>query len=330
LILRRLAVCCLLLLVPVVAIAAGDDFYQRIYDRGLAHYGFGNYAAACSELRIAAFGFVEDVARYESSEAYFALAAQHLGRLTDARDALQKILIADRVQPRFYTLTFPETVRAQLNAAVAALLTHEEAARFATLGNRPVATAELQKPTVVVPTPDVKPNVATTVDNRRGNVEGAAPPGEVATPPPPPRSAPPKPAPQPRANVPVPQPPRAAAVNVEATIGAAEMAVDAGELPHARSLYDGLLTSAQLTHVQALRIAEGLYRSRDFAGAVRAFDRVGTLGRGEEPFHYYHAVALFEIGRVADAKRELAAALPFIEQTPDVARYRAKITSAAE
>jgi hypothetical protein len=55
---------------------------------------------------------------------------------------------------------------------------------------------------------------------------------------------------------------------------------------------------------------------------------VGTLARGEEPYRYYLAVALYETGQYARAKQELADVLPFIEITPDVARYRTKIEGA--
>ena len=77
-----------------------------------------------------------------------------------------------------------------------------------------------------------------------------------------------------------------------------------------------------------IRIGEGLYRSRDFAPALTAFRRLGTLRPGEEPYRYYIAVALFETGDFAGAKRELTTALPFIEITPDVQRYRVKIEAA--
>ena len=77
-----------------------------------------------------------------------------------------------------------------------------------------------------------------------------------------------------------------------------------------------------------IRVAEGLYRSRDFAAALNAFARVGTLRRGEEPYRYYIAVAAYETGDYARAKKELAAALPYIEITPDVARYRTRIEGA--
>src|SRR5436190_21596668 len=51
-----------LLLIPVAGFAAsGDEFYQRLYQRGMAHFATGDYAAAFTELRNAAFGFVEHV-----------------------------------------------------------------------------------------------------------------------------------------------------------------------------------------------------------------------------------------------------------------------------
>jgi hypothetical protein len=73
-----------------------------------------------------------------------------------------------------------------------------------------------------------------------------------------------------------------------------------------------------------------MYRVRDFAGAASAFKRAGTPGRGEERYHYYYAVALYETARYSDAKRELNAALPFVTLTADVARYRVKIEGAIE
>ena len=97
-----------------------------------------------------------------------------------------------------------------------------------------------------------------------------------------------------------------------------------------RSLYRGIVDAPQLTHANALRAAEGAYRSRDFATAVRAFQRAGSIGKGEEQYHYYYAVALYETGLYAEAKRELRAALPYIEVTPDVARYQTKIEGAIE
>jgi Tetratricopeptide repeat len=71
--------------------------------------------------------------------------------------------------------------------------------------------------------------------------------------------------------------------------------------------------------------AVGLYRTGDYSDAVNAFKRLGTFARGEEDLRYYYAVSLFESGRFDDAKHELSCALPYIQTTADVERYRAKI-----
>ena len=104
-----------------------------------------------------------------------------------------------------------------------------------------------------------------------------------------------------------------------------QRALDDGDLGRARASYQSALEAVTLTHESALKVGEGLYRTHDFAGAVRAFERAGSFARSEAQFQYDNAVSLYEIGRYRDARRELATALPFIDVTPEVARYRAKI-----
>lgn len=110
---------------------------------------------------------------------------------------------------------------------------------------------------------------------------------------------------------------------------AADIALQNSQLETARKLYREVLDSSGLERRTLLRLAEGLYRSRDFANALLAFEQLGPLTRGEEPLHYYAAVALYETGRYAEAKSELAAALPHIEISNDVSRYREKIEAGA-
>jgi hypothetical protein len=141
----------------------------------------------------------------------------------------------------------------------------------------------------------------------------------------------PKSPPAPQPAVPAPQPaPSPAVGNIDTALADAQRAIDGGDIDRARSMYNELSTASSLSHTVALRVAEGLYRVHDFAGAARTFARAGAIGRGEEGYHYYYAVALYEKGRYGNAKRELAAALPYIEVTPEVTRYRAKIEGAIE
>jgi tetratricopeptide (TPR) repeat protein len=108
-------------------------------------------------------------------------------------------------------------------------------------------------------------------------------------------------------------------------LAVAERALNAAQLPEARRTFRELLDAPGLERESLLRVSEGLYRARDFAGALAAFKALGPLRRGEEPYGYYQAVSYYETGAYEAAKKELAAALPFIEMTPDVFRYRAKI-----
>jgi len=93
----------------------------------------------------------------------------------------------------------------------------------------------------------------------------------------------------------------------------------------ARRVYLALLNQANVSRQTIAEAARGLYRLGAFADAVEAFRNLGTFNRGEEDLRYYNAVSLFEIGHYEDAKKELACALPYIQITSDVARYRDKI-----
>src|SRR4051794_4575524 len=272
--------------------AAADDFYQRLYQRGMTHFAAAAYPRAFTELRTAAFGLVEKVEQFEIAHTYASVAAHRLGNDSDARDSLIRIVSAEKIQPRYRSIKLPDDVRAEADALAANLLTSEEAAFLGV-----TATA---KPAVTVPTPSKRPNVAVTAP-REGGDAGV----------PPTVDAPPEPTP--------PKPP--AATNVDTSLADAQRAIDAGDLARARSIYNDISSAPSLPHDIALRVAEGLFRVHDFAAAANAFSRVGALAAGEEHSHYDYAVALYETGRYADAKRELAAALPYITMTPDAAQY---------
>jgi tetratricopeptide (TPR) repeat protein len=127
---------------------------------------------------------------------------------------------------------------------------------------------------------------------------------------------------------PVVQQPAQPRIDIPARLAAGERALVAANLAEARRVYREIAAAPGLDHASAIRVAEGLYRARDFSGALAAFQRVGALRSGEEAYRYYIAVALYETGEYERARRELTSALPFIEITPDVQRYRAKIEAA--
>jgi len=105
----------------------------------------------------------------------------------------------------------------------------------------------------------------------------------------------------------------------------AETFAASNDLARANAIYNGIVSSPNSSREAIAAAATGLYRTGDFPGAVRAFRRLGTFAKGEEDLRYYNAVALYETGQYDEAKKELSCALPFIQQTSDVTRYRAKI-----
>jgi tetratricopeptide (TPR) repeat protein len=286
--------CCLLFVSAAQLAASDDDFYQRLYQRGMTHFAAADYAVAFTELRSAAFGFIDRVEQFEIAQSYASVAAHRLGHDSDARDSLMRIVSAEKVQPRYRSIKLPDAVRAEVDSIAANVLTAQEA--------KLLGVTAISKPPVDVPTPGKRPNVALTAPDVRS--ADAAPPSVVSNPPDP-----------------------TAVPSVDASMHEAERAVDARQIDRARSIYNSLLDTPSLAHDALLRVAQGLYVVDDFAGAVCAYQRAGTLAHGEERDHYYYAVALYEMGQYDDAKRELSEALLYIPVTPDIARYRLKIGS---
>lgn len=98
-----------------------------------------------------------------------------------------------------------------------------------------------------------------------------------------------------------------------------------GDFDGANAIYRRLAAAPDASRDVLAAAATGFYRTSDFRDAVDVFDRIGTFARGEEDLRYYRAVALFESGRYADAQKELACALPYIQITDEVSHNRAKI-----
>lgn len=98
-----------------------------------------------------------------------------------------------------------------------------------------------------------------------------------------------------------------------------------GKLEQANDIYNAIVTSQDVPREIVAEAAVGLYRTSAFSSAVKAFRKLAPFARGEEDLHYYNAVSLYESGEYQEAKKELACALPYIQVTADVTRYRNKI-----
>jgi tetratricopeptide (TPR) repeat protein len=327
--LATIAILASLALRPAVAMAATPtEFYASLLQRGVNAFNAGRYEDAARNLRLAAFGYVEALPQYQTAQVYLALASDRLGDAERARESARRVVAAERVARTWWSLTLPPATRDAFQSLAARVLS-------------PTELATLNAPAPVAVTPPAQTTAVPTTPAMTGTNGPATAPDPIIEPlrepvmetprtepqPPPQADPPPVASPTlqpPRQTVVAPRP----VVDVTGRLAAAERALSTADLEGARRIYGELLALDDLTRDALLRVAEGSYRARDFARALEAFGRIGTLQDAERPYRYYVAVALYETGEYAEAKRELASALPFIEITPDVARYRAKIEGA--
>ncbi len=353
------AVLVLAVALPAAA-ATPSEFYLTMLRRGVSAYDAGRYDAAVGPLKIAAFGLLDSIDHYQIAQAHLALTHDRMGNAELSREAAHRLVVAERIQPRYASIPLSAATRANFESLARRVLT---AADQTVLGRsaQSVTTPQVQPPAATNPKPvppaPVKTEPVVTKPQPAPVKTEPAPvkpepvpvkpepapvkvdPPAVKTEPPPVKIDPPviktepapqknnPPAPRPQTTNPPPTRTRPPA-NVPASFTAAEQALNTARLVDARAIYRELLDSPSLERSDLLRLAEGFYRARDFANALRAFEKIGPLRRGEEPFRYYIAVALYETAQYQKAKEELAAVLPFIEQTPDVTRYRLKIEGA--
>lgn len=327
---------------------------------GQEEFRAGNYDAAVAELGAATGALVpagtmspapESLPKFETALVYLTLAYANLGREAAARDAIQRLVEAEKVSPVYATLPLTADV-AEFESVVR---------RVSPDVTLPPNTALAQLETTPMPRVTPAPSVATEpvqpAPQSTTIIIPAPEPTTVTVPPPEPAPQPepvtaPAPAPQPPAMIvpaPVPQP-EPGRVPVQPTIADQQRATEervaaqvqargasirslqqaatyagGGDYERARQIYADVANAPNASREEIAAAATGLYQVNAYQDAVAAFQRLGTFQRGEEDLRYYDAVALFETGRYADAGKQLACALPYLEITNDVERYRAKI-----
>lgn len=153
---------------------AEDDFYMNLYRRGVADAQAKNHARAVSELRIAAFGLIDQVTEYETAQILVCVSANALGRQEEAAAAAEKVLFAERIQPVYARLAIDPEAKRAFEALLPKLVTAEKLRRVPTFqnfaataiatapskGTKPVMTT-VQTPTVPAPvTPAPTPSTS--------------------------------------------------------------------------------------------------------------------------------------------------------------------------
>jgi hypothetical protein len=295
-----------------VAAAAVDPFYLEVYRRGMLHYDAGEFGPAARELRLAAFGFVDQLEQFETAHIYAAIAASKQALDADAGLSAQRVLAAERVARTYPTLALPPAVRTAFEAIAKKALTPQEYAYLTSNAPAPArATPEVKR---------MSPGASQSSSSAAGATATAP---EAPAPAPASQSQSQHPQMQPTGGAPAP-------VKPASTLADADRALASGDMVTARSIFVALLGAPDVTHEGLLRLGEGLDRTHAFNDAITAFTRAGTFAKGEERYHYYYAVALYETGQYRASKRELAASLPFVELTPELSSYRARIEAATD
>jgi tetratricopeptide (TPR) repeat protein len=160
---------------------SAQSFYEARFLSGVSDFNRGAYVRAVDELRVAAFGRVDDVAQYEIAEVYLAIAYQKLDRVDDARLAALKVIQAEQVSPVYTTLDLARDIRASFETLLPSLLNKDQLSHLSAFGRfasqappvQPATGHSGQQSKPAVPTPKRAPNVAVTVQK---NDEGGAPP----------------------------------------------------------------------------------------------------------------------------------------------------------
>lgn len=331
---------------------------DQLLQRGVERYRAAKYGDAVTDLSAAAQAFLapekmqayvssgsfENLGQLETALVYLALAQSRQGRDDDARAAILRIATAERIAPTYAGLQLGAD-KPEFETLSARLVSNTQIAT--SVGTPPPTPAVLvPAPMVSVPTPmPTQPSppqpalaerervINEMIAQERARIEGEAEERIAAIQ----RQADQRVAAaehaaderiaairleveQQRTPVMPPMTPRQyLGLLRDATTLAAQ-----GQTGEANLMFNRLATSDAPREVVA-EAAVGLYRTGAHRDAVEAFRRMGVFGRGEEDLRYYFAVALYETGTYAEARRELSCALPYIEATDDVTRYRVRI-----
>jgi tetratricopeptide (TPR) repeat protein len=112
-----------------------SNFYTTLFERGLANAKVGNWKAAAQELRIAAFGLIDDLPRYQTAHIYGAIASERLGQSNEARIAAEKVVMAERLSHAYTKLPLDPATRSTFESLLSKYVTAERLASAPAFAN---------------------------------------------------------------------------------------------------------------------------------------------------------------------------------------------------
>ena len=360
----------LCLVVALVAQAAETVAPDALLERGLASYRSGRYSDATVDLDSAAktllsqeqmqtyvsTGKFPSLDKLETALVYLALAQSKLGHDDQSRDAVLRLLTAERIEARYAQLPLNPDDAAQFERIVSRVApgTNLRAGVVAAMPPPPAAAAPapiVAQAPPLTPAPAPKPPapvaqavaapppvqsqadrdrmIEEALNRERARLQREADERLAAE-----RSAIQRQADERVAAVAREAEARIAAIltmnrrSYIVTLRQADEFALKGQPARANDIYNALATGADVPREIVAEAGVGLYRTGAYRDAAAVFRKLAPFARGEEDLRYYNAVSLFETGSFAEARHELACALPFVEMSDDVNRYRMKIEAA--
>jgi hypothetical protein len=304
----------LTLVMSTSAMAATHPFYTNMLQRGLAKVKQGKYADAVRDLRVAAFGTLDEPTAYQLAQIHIAIANEKLGNSDEARLAATKFLQSERLRPTYASLELDAVTRDSFEKLVASAVEPQYLAQLPSFRRTPpksvtaVATTAKELP---LPLP-----AATTPPPAAPQTSAVQTPAAIKT------IAEKPPAPKPVAVAPtVPA--------ATAGLREAQQLLHEGKILAARQAYEKLGQGKNLGRNDMLEIGRGLNRTGAYQQSAYIYQRTLPLRKGEELHMFYEAVNRYELGELSVARTLLAKALPGLAVTREIESYRAKINGSS-
>ncbi|HJW95516.1 MAG TPA: hypothetical protein VJ901_18000 [Thermoanaerobaculia bacterium] len=355
----RTSVVAAVLVVFAAAAQASDPFYAALLTRGVSDAQRGDHFRAVKELRIAAFGLVDDPAQYLRAQVYLANSLEKLGQHADAAVAVDKASRAERINSAYASAAIDPDARSTFEALAVKSLRPEQLAMVPSFRHvaaapppppppapkpAPVAVVSVPKPAPVIEKPVEKPPVVQTqppppppaVVIQKPVQKAAVAQTKPAPAPAPVQPARPQPQPVAETKPPVVESPLVAAAKHQpsqalaasdpsAQIGDAQRLLNEGKILAARQIYLRLAVSEGLARTTALDVAKGLNQTSAWRESSNAYQKLMPFRSGEEMHQFYEAVNHYELGDLTAARDLLTRAMSALPVTRETSLYRSKI-----
>jgi tetratricopeptide (TPR) repeat protein len=314
------SLCFLLLLTPSLA-SAEEAFYETRLASGKQAYAEKRMPDAMTDLRIAAFGFLDRPPLLSETLVWLTLAESTAGRQDMVRWALTRFLEVETKFHPYKQLALDAASRVQFEKILVKTLSPDAIASVPTLSQLIAPAASRAKPLESAPN---RPAPAQTIVPPQAPPSVplvAAPKGGTAV-----AEAPVVPAAPPAKSTGSPGKPATPAADARS----AETVEKAKDLLEQNKNDDALRILKELVARSPSRTARkyllhAATRTHNWQTAAVQVPLLEPFNAGEEVTMFYAAVALYQTGKLADARPLLERSLPGINPSPYVDSYKQKI-----